>query len=187
MAALRIYRALVISIDDPEGQGRIKLRTTRTSKGLTTDFEGWATAAAGFAATAPRYDVGDQVLYAAERLPFVGATVVCRSSPAQVRKPQPLSLTFDMGSGSTASLEVAAGTVAVRTSAGQSVVLQADGSVAVESPGTVRVSAGATVLTTTMLTVDSGMSKFSGVVRCDTLIANSVVAATYTPGAGNIA
>jgi hypothetical protein len=30
------------------------------------------------------------------------------------------------------------------------------------------------------------MSKFSGVVQCDTLIANSVAAASYTPGAGNI-
>jgi hypothetical protein len=28
------------------------------------------------------------------------------------------------------------------------------------------------------------MSKFSGVVQCDTLIANSVAAASYTPGAG---
>ena len=34
--------------------------------------------------------------------------------------------------------------------------------------------------------VDAGMSSFSGVVRCDTLISNSVVSASYTPGAGNI-
>ena len=37
-----------------------------------------------------------------------------------------------------------------------------------------------------MVTVDAGMAKFSGVVECDTLVANSVVAASYTPGAGNI-
>jgi hypothetical protein len=30
------------------------------------------------------------------------------------------------------------------------------------------------------------MSKFSGVVQCDTLISNSVISASYTPGAGNI-
>jgi len=30
------------------------------------------------------------------------------------------------------------------------------------------------------------VSKFSGVVQCDTLIANSVAAANYPPGAGNI-
>jgi hypothetical protein len=37
-----------------------------------------------------------------------------------------------------------------------------------------------------MVTIDAGMTKASGVVECDTLIANSVVAASYTPGAGNI-
>jgi hypothetical protein len=34
--------------------------------------------------------------------------------------------------------------------------------------------------------VDTGMLKVSGVVKADTLIANSVVAASYTPGAGNL-
>lgn len=33
----------------------------------------------------------------------------------------------------------------------------------------------------------AGTSKFDGVVQCDTLVANSVVAQSYTPGAGNIA
>jgi hypothetical protein len=36
------------------------------------------------------------------------------------------------------------------------------------------------------VTVEAGMVKASGVVQCDTLIDNSVVAASYTPGAGNI-
>jgi hypothetical protein len=44
---------------------------------------------------------------------------------------------------------------------------------------TVEVSAG-------MVTVNAGMSRFSGVVQCDTLISNSVISASYTPGAGNI-
>jgi uncharacterized protein involved in type VI secretion and phage assembly len=44
---------------------------------------------------------------------------------------------------------------------------------------TVEVSAG-------MVTVNAGMSKFSGVVKADTVISNSVVSASYTPGAGNI-
>ena len=37
-----------------------------------------------------------------------------------------------------------------------------------------------------MVTVDAGMSKFSGVVQADTVICNSVISASYTPGAGNI-
>lgn len=39
---------------------------------------------------------------------------------------------------------------------------------------------------TGMLTVNAGMSRFSGTVQCDTIIANSVVGSSYTPGAGNI-
>ena len=37
-----------------------------------------------------------------------------------------------------------------------------------------------------MITVNAGMSKCSGVVQADTVIASSVVGASYTPGAGNI-
>ncbi len=37
-----------------------------------------------------------------------------------------------------------------------------------------------------MVTVDAGLSKFSGVVQADTVICNSIVSASYTPGAGNI-
>jgi hypothetical protein len=37
-----------------------------------------------------------------------------------------------------------------------------------------------------MVKVDAAMSKFSGVVKCDTLISNAVVSSSYTPGAGNI-
>ena len=37
-----------------------------------------------------------------------------------------------------------------------------------------------------VMTVEAGMTRFDGVVRCQTLIAESVVASSYTPGAGNI-
>jgi hypothetical protein len=37
-----------------------------------------------------------------------------------------------------------------------------------------------------MVSVSSGMSKFSGVVKSDSVLTNSVVSASYTPGAGNI-
>jgi hypothetical protein len=37
-----------------------------------------------------------------------------------------------------------------------------------------------------MVTVDAGLSLFSGVVQCDTLISNSVISASYTPGIGNL-
>jgi type 1 fimbria pilin len=45
--------------------------------------------------------------------------------------------------------------------------------------GTIKVQAG-------MVQVDAGMSKFSGVVKSDVCLTNSVVGSSYTPGAGNI-
>jgi hypothetical protein len=41
-------------------------------------------------------------------------------------------------------------------------------------------------LDTQGVNVSANMSKFSGVVQADTIITNSVVSASYTPGAGNI-
>ena len=51
---------------------------------------------------------------------------------------------------------------------------------------TTRVVSKAALITAAMVTVNAGLSKFSGVVQADTVISNSVVSASYTPGAGNI-
>jgi hypothetical protein len=37
-----------------------------------------------------------------------------------------------------------------------------------------------------MVTIEAPMIKAAGIVHCETLIATSVVASTYTNGAGNI-
>ena len=50
----------------------------------------------------------------------------------------------------------------------------------------VKVDAGLLDVKAGMITVTSGMSIFSGIVTCDTLIANTVLASTYSPGAGNV-
>ena len=48
------------------------------------------------------------------------------------------------------------------------------------------VNASTAEISASTLTVNAGMSKFSGVVQADTVITNSVVSSSYTPGAGNI-
>ena len=83
-------------------------------------------------------------------------------------------------------IEAVGGALQIRTTAGQQVSLQADGTVAVVAPGRVSVSAAEVQVAAGIVNVDAGMARFSGVVKCETLIANSVVAASYTPGAGNI-
>jgi uncharacterized protein involved in type VI secretion and phage assembly len=68
---------------------------------------------------------------------------------------------------------------------GNSITLETSG-VTINASARVTVAAATAFVTAGSLTVNAGMSRFSGVVQCDTLIANSVVSASYTPGAGNI-
>ena len=57
--------------------------------------------------------------------------------------------------------------------------LSADGSV-------VRVGAGGVEIQGGMVNVDAAMTRVSGVLNTDTLVAQSVVSSSYTPGVGNI-
>jgi len=69
--------------------------------------------------------------------------------------------------------------------AGTTVTVDTSG-VTVQSAGRVNVSASQVEVTAGQVTVNAAISTFSGVVKCDTLIATTVVSTTYTPGAGNI-
>lgn len=57
---------------------------------------------------------------------------------------------------------------------------------AIESDATVTIRASQVKIEAGMVEIDSGMVRVSGVLQCQTLIAEAVVATTYTPGAGNI-
>lgn len=67
---------------------------------------------------------------------------------------------------------------------GNSVKLETSG-VTITTSAKVTINASTAEISAGMLTVNPGLSKFSGVVQCDTLISNSVISASYTPGAGN--
>ena len=75
--------------------------------------------------------------------------------------------------------------VTIQDSSGNSVKLETSG-VTVTANAKVTVNASTMEVNAGMVTVNAGMSKFSGVVQCDTLISNAVVSASYTPGAGNV-
>jgi uncharacterized protein involved in type VI secretion and phage assembly len=77
------------------------------------------------------------------------------------------------------------GSIKFEDTAGNSITMDSQG-ITVQASAKVKVSAGQVEVSAGMVKVDAGMSKFSGVVKCDTLIATSVVGTTYTPGAGNI-
>ncbi len=70
--------------------------------------------------------------------------------------------------------------------AGASIILDSEG-ITLQTGLKVKIEAGAQVeVSAAMVSVNAGMSRFSGVVQADTLITNSVISASYTPGAGNI-
>lgn len=88
--------------------------------------------------------------------------------------------------GQKITLKDGPGSVEAVDSNGNSVKLDTSG-VTVISNATVTIQAGAAVkVSAATVTVDAAMSKFSGVVQADTVITNSVVSTSYTPGAGNI-
>jgi uncharacterized protein involved in type VI secretion and phage assembly len=68
---------------------------------------------------------------------------------------------------------------------GNQVTLEASG-ITFNSSANVTINATMLNISASMMKVDAGMSKFSGVVQSDTVITNTTVSSTYTPGAGNI-
>jgi len=77
------------------------------------------------------------------------------------------------------------GAVEIVDSNGNSVKLETSG-ITVTASAKVTINASQVAVSAGLVTVDAGMSKFSGVVQADTVISNSVISASYTPGAGNI-
>jgi uncharacterized protein involved in type VI secretion and phage assembly len=87
--------------------------------------------------------------------------------------------------GQKITLKDGPGTVEIVDSNGNSIKLETSG-ITITAAAKVTVNASTVEVSAGMVTVNAGMSKFSGVVQCDTLISNSVISASYTPGAGNI-
>jgi uncharacterized protein involved in type VI secretion and phage assembly len=109
-----------------------------------------------------------------------GIRITLDDSAGQVK------LTLETPGGHTIALDDGGLSVTVEDSNGNSVKLEPQG-VTVTASGVVNVNAsGIATVTAAMVKVDSGMAQFSGVVQCSTLIASSVVSASYTPGAGNV-
>lgn len=77
------------------------------------------------------------------------------------------------------------GSIKFEDTAGNSITIDSQG-IALQSSAKVKVTASQVEVSAGMVKVDAGMSKFSGIVKCDVLQATTVIATTYTPGAGNI-
>ena len=95
------------------------------------------------------------------------------------------SLTLETPGGQKIALKDGPGAIELTDSNGNSVKLETSG-ITVTAAAKVTVNASTVEISAGMVTVNAGMSRFSGVVQADTVITNSIVSASYTPGAGNI-
>lgn len=95
------------------------------------------------------------------------------------------TISFTTPGGVSGVLTDSAGGKIELKAAGNTITVDSQG-VTIQTPAKVTVQASQVAVTAGTVQVDAAMSTFSGVVRCDTLLTNTVVATTYTPGAGNI-
>jgi uncharacterized protein involved in type VI secretion and phage assembly len=211
-----VYPALVTDIADPDQQGRVKVRLpwSPDDDGGYDVWARLALLMAGHnRGTWFIPDVGDEVLVTFEagdpRHPYViGALWNGQDNPPErmdgggqnnlkvIRSRNGVKVTLDDSSGQEKmvletpggqriTLKDGPGAVEIVDSNGNSVKLETSG-ITVNASAKVTINASTVAVSAGMVTVDAGMSRFSGVVQADTIISNSVISASYTPGAGNI-
>jgi hypothetical protein len=93
-------------------------------------------------------------------------------------------LIIETNGGQTITLKDGAGIVIEDTN-GNSITM-ANGKVTVKTPGVLALQAAMVEIDGSILQINAAMIQCSGVVKCETLEATSVVASNYTPGAGNV-
>lgn len=212
-----VYPALVSNINDPDGQGRVKVKIPWSPDANGGEYEAWARLATMMAGDNRGSwfipDVNDEVLICFEagnpRRPYViGMLWNGQDTPPEtmdsagdnnlktLRSRNGIriilddtdggeTLTLETPGGQTVILKDGPASIEVSDSNGNTVKMEASG-ITVNAAAKVTINASTIEISAGMVTVNAGMSKFSGVVQADTIISNSIISASYTPGAGNI-
>jgi uncharacterized protein involved in type VI secretion and phage assembly len=211
-----VFPAIVIDNADPEDLGRVKVRVPRVGAAEKADQEIWARIATLMAGNNRGSwfipDVNDEVLVAfeagnARQCYVIGALWSSTNPPPAsmeasnnrklLRSRSGVQITLDdrggmesflveTPGGQKVILKDGASATEITDSSGNAVKLESSG-ITVNASAKIIINAAANVeVNASMVNVSAGMSRFSGIVQCDTLISNSVVSASYTPGAGNI-
>jgi uncharacterized protein involved in type VI secretion and phage assembly len=212
-----VYPALVSDINDPDGQGRVRVTLPWSPDTGSDRYEAWARLATlmggGNRGSWFIPDVNDEVLVIFEggdpRRPYVvGGLWNGTDAPPEamdgagknnlkvIRSRNGVKLTLDdkdgqerlvleTPGGQTITMKDGPGAVEIVDSNGNSIKLETSG-ITISAAAKVTINASVVKVTAGMVTVDAAMSKFSGVVQADTVVCNSIISASYTPGAGNI-
>ncbi len=211
------FLARVVSLDDPEQRGRVRIRLLAFDGVAQQDAAIWARVAAPFAGNDRGAfflpDVDDEVfvmlVQGDPRYPVIvgGLWNGAASPPAEIesggvnrykriKSKNGIVVTLDdqqgqetlkleTPGGQKLTLKDGPGSVTIEDANGNSIKLEAAG-ITIQAAAKVKVEAAQVEVSAGMVTVDSAMAKFSGVVKCETLITNAVISSSYTPGAGNV-
>jgi uncharacterized protein involved in type VI secretion and phage assembly len=203
-----LYPALVVDLVDPDSKGRIKVKFPSfgdAGQAVTA----WATLLTPYADADQGIEilpeVDSQVVVAFEagdpmRPYIVGACWNGQASLPESAEAANNKRTWKTRSGSMLQFDDTQGAAKVTVSmqSGHKLVLddsaqevtlehQNGCKIVINVAGQVSITANSTVeVTASAVNVHAAMAKFDGVVKCTTLITNSVVSSSYTPGAGNI-
>lgn len=201
-----LHLATVVDNRDPDNRGRLKVRLA------ALDMEIWAAVVVNGAgrdygvSLLPKIDEKVVLAFISPELAVVLGSVWSGgdSHPQAarevedvycIRTPSGSQLTFDDSAAAKIEIKTAGGYRIeinegeggkVRIEQGSQSVEFSNGEIKITASAKVKIDAAQVNVSAGIVNVDSGMSKFSGVVQCDTLITNTVIATTYTPGAGNI-
>jgi phage baseplate assembly protein gpV len=186
------HLALVVAVDDPDQLSRVQVRLLNCDGILDHDAPVWARVAVPFAGPGRGAfmlpDVGDEVLvsflHGDSRLPIVVGKAGTRIAIVEDGAGNATIKLSTPGQVEAELVQTGGGKIELRA-AGATVKVESAG-VSVDTPATVKVQASQVQVTAPQVTVDAAMSKFSGIVMCDVLQATTVIATTYTPGAGNV-
>lgn len=200
-----LHLGTVLDNEDPESRGRIKVRLHASG------LELWASvvvpsAGSGYGVSClPRQHEQVVLAFVSPDLPMVlgavwsgGSTLPAQAGPVEqrylIQTPAGLKLLFDDQAARVrietpaghhlTIIDQGSGTVTIEK--GSEKIEMAAGGITLTSAAKVKIQASQVEVAAGMVKVEAGLSKFSGVVQCDTLIANTVIASSYTPGAGNI-
>jgi phage baseplate assembly protein V len=170
-AAYGVYRAVVTDIRDPEERGRVKVRLPWLDGGQ----EAWAELATLMAGDGSgtwfRPDPDDEVLVAFEAGDLSHPYVVGALWSNGDRPPE----TDETGANEVKTIRTRCGATITIDDARCEVRVDAPGGIRLVTAAKLEAASSQVVVDTSQFTVNAGMADFSGVVRCDTLIANSVV------------
>ncbi|WP_405868125.1 phage baseplate assembly protein V [Streptomyces sp. NBC_01515] len=209
-----VYPAVVSDNQDPDGQGRVKVRLPWSPDAGSEEYAVWArvatTMAGGGRGTWFVPETGDEVLVGFgggdPDWPYVvGALWNGQDAPPESMDSDNNVKSIVSRTGVRITLDDTDGavTLSLRTPGGQTVSLEDGGStirladasgntlemapagITLTAAGKLSISAATLEIDAGSATVSSAMWADSGAIQCDTIIANSVVAAMYTSGAGN--